>query len=189
MQEPLIVRFRQMDPSPAVEAGIREKVAELERFHPRITRCRVVVEKLQHRHRQGDLFQVRVDLAVPGSEIVVGCTGPKDHAHEDVYVALRDAFRAAARRLEDEARLRRGDVKTHATPVHDEVVRLFPKEDHGFARTRDGQEVYFHRHAVTGGFDRLAVGSAVRLVVEEKDGIGGYQASTVHSVGKHHPIG
>jgi cold shock CspA family protein/ribosome-associated translation inhibitor RaiA len=190
MQQPLIIHFRQMTPSAAVEARVREKVAALERFHPRITRCRVVVEKLQHRHQQGDLFQVRIDLTVPGKEIVVGRTGPKDHAHEDVQVALRDAFDAATRRLEDQARLRRGEVKMHAAPLHGEVVQLVPEQDHGFIRTSDGQEVYFHRHAVVGDtFDRLAVGSQVRLVVDEKEGAEGYQASTVHLVGKPQPVG
>jgi cold shock CspA family protein/ribosome-associated translation inhibitor RaiA len=179
-----------MEPSPAVEARIREKVEALERFHPRVTRCRVVVEKLQHRRHRGDLFQVRIDLTVPGQEIVVDRTGPLDHAHEDVFVALRDAFAAAARRLEDEARLRRGDVKAHAAPLHGEVVRLFPEQDHGFVRTSDGQEVYFRRHAVAGdAFDRLEVGSQVRLVVDEKEGVAGYQATTVQQVGKHHPVG
>jgi cold shock CspA family protein/ribosome-associated translation inhibitor RaiA len=181
MQEEPIISFRQMAPSPAVEARIRQKIGALERLHPRITSCRVVVEKEQHRHRKGDLFRVSVDVGIPGREVVVDRTGPKDHAHEDVYVALRDAFNATARRLEDVVRVRRGDVKTHALPTRGEVVRLFPEDDYGFVRTSDGQEVYFHRHSVVeDGFDRLEVGSEVRLVVAETEGERGYQASTVH---------
>jgi cold shock CspA family protein/ribosome-associated translation inhibitor RaiA len=179
-----------MDPSPAVEARIREKAQALERFHPRITRCRVTVEKEQHRHHQGDLFRVSIDLTVPGGkEIVIDRTGPKDHAHEDVYVALRDAFEAAARRLEDDVRARRGDVKAHEAPPHDKVVRLFAQEGYGFIRTSDGQEVYFHKNSVPGGFNRLAVGDEVRLEVAETEGVEGYQASTVHKIGKHHRAG
>jgi cold shock CspA family protein len=127
---------------------------------------------------------------LPGrKEIVVDRTGPKDHAHEDVYVALRDAFEAAARRLEDDARARRGDVKTHEAPSHGEVVRLFAQEGYGFIHTSDGQEVYFHKNSVPGGFDRLAVGDEVRLEVAETEGVEGYQASTVHKIGKHHRAG
>ncbi|HET6467831.1 MAG TPA: HPF/RaiA family ribosome-associated protein [Geminicoccaceae bacterium] len=190
MQEPLIIHFRQMDPSPAVEARIREKVQALERFHSRLTRCRVTVEKAQHRRHQGDLFRVRLDLTVPGrKEIVIDRTGPENHAHEDVYVALRDAFAAAARRLEDEVREGRGDVKAHAAPTHGEVLRLFPEEGYGFIRTSDGQEVYFHRNSVVDGFTGLALGDRVRLEVAEAEGVLGYQASTVRKVGKHHPVG
>jgi hypothetical protein len=50
---------------------------------------------------------------VPGKDVVVDRAGSLDHAHEDVYVAIRDAFDAAARRLEDHARKMRGDVKNH----------------------------------------------------------------------------
>lgn len=190
MQEPLIIQFRQMDSSPAVEARIREKVAALERFHPRITRCRVVVEKTQRRQHQGDLFRVRIDLSVPGREIMVDRTGPKDHAHEDVYVAIRDAFAAATRKLEDTARELRRDVKAHTAPAHGEVVRILPEENYGFIRTTDGQEVYFHRNAVLDdGFDRLEVGSEVRLEIAETESVEGYQASTVRRIGKHHPAG
>jgi cold shock CspA family protein/ribosome-associated translation inhibitor RaiA len=189
MQEPLIIHFRQMDPSPAVEARIREKVAALERFHPRVTHCRVTVEKEQRRHHQGDLFRVAIELTVPGRKaIVVGRTGPRDHAHEDVYVALRDAFAAATRRLEDDVRERRGDVKAHAAPTRGEVLCLFPDEGYGFIRTSDGQEVYFHRNSVIDDFDALGVGDEVRLEVAEVEGVEGYQASTVRRVGKHHPV-
>ena len=189
MQEPLIVQFRQMDSSPAVEVRIREKVAALERFHPRITRCRVVVEKTQRRHHQGDLFRVRIDLSVPGREIMVDRTGPKDHAHEDVYVAIRDAFAAATRKLEDAAREMRGHVKIHAVPTHGEVVRLFSEDGHGFILTSDGHEVYFHRNAVLDDIGQLKVGSKVRVEISEKEGAEGYQASTVRRLGKHQPVG
>ena len=109
----LEIRFHQMDPSPAVEARIREKAAELERFSDRITGCRVVVEKEHRHHHKGNLFRVRIEIDAPGKELAVTRTGPRDHAHEDVYVAIRDAFGAAARRLEDRVRERGGKVKAH----------------------------------------------------------------------------
>lgn len=108
MQVPLQVTYRDMRKSEALDERIREKAAKLEEFHPRLTSCRVVVEE-RHRHKhQGRQFTVTVDLRVPGHEIVVN----RDH-HEDVFVAVRDAFDAAGRKLEDLAREQRGDVKSH----------------------------------------------------------------------------
>jgi len=116
MQIPLQISFRNMDPSPAIEERIRKKAAKLERFHNRIIGCSVVVEA-PHRHQhKGKLYRVRVDVSVPGKDVVVDRAKPTDHAHEDVYVAIRDAFDAAARRLEDHARKMRGDVKNHVRP-------------------------------------------------------------------------
>jgi len=116
MQIPLEIKFRRMEPSEAVEANIREKVAKLERHYDRIVSCRVVVEAPHRRQSKGKLFAVTVNVAVPGKELVVNHTGSKDRAHEDAYVAIRDAFAAAGRQLEDHARKVRGEVKTHAPP-------------------------------------------------------------------------
>ena len=114
MQIPLQISFDGMEPSPAVEARIREKAAKLERFYDRIVGCRVVVEA-PHRHQhKGKLYNVRIDISVPGKRLQVGHTGPHNQTHEDIYVAMRDAFNAAGRLLEDHARRMRGEVKTHA---------------------------------------------------------------------------
>jgi ribosome-associated translation inhibitor RaiA len=113
MELPLQVSFRNMCHSSAIEADIRDKVAKLEGLYDRITSARVVVETPHRRHRQGRRFHVRVDLRVPGREIVVSRDPAEHHASEDVYVAVRDAFDAAKRRLEEHVRASRGDVKTH----------------------------------------------------------------------------
>jgi ribosomal subunit interface protein len=185
MQIPLQITFRDMEPSPAVEAQIRERAGKLEQFFDRITGCHVVVGA-RHRHQhKGKLYALRIDLHVPGQEIIVDHVRLEDHAHEDVYVAIRDAFDAAARQLEDHVRRFRGDVKAHEVPLHGKVLRLFP--DHGFIETTDGQEVYFHKNSVVDGrFDELAAGSAVRLVTAESESAAGSQATTVVPLGKHH---
>ncbi len=108
MQTPLQLTIRDVDHSEALETHIRAKVEKLEEFSKHITSCHVVVEVPHRHHHQGKQFNVRIDIGVPGSEIVVN----RDHA-EDVYVALRDAFDAAKRRLEDYARKIRGDIKAH----------------------------------------------------------------------------
>jgi len=178
MQTPLQITFRGLPSSDALEARIREKADKLQEFHARITSCRVVVEE-QHRHkRQGKQFTVRVDIRVPGSEIVID----RDH-DEDVYVAVRDAFDAAARKLEDQARVQRGDVKVHELPKRGKVARLFPEEGYGFIQGVDGTEYYFSRENVAEPlFDRLEAGTAVQFI-EDVAGEGP-QAKRV-SLGKH----
>ena len=116
MQIPLEISFRNMDPSPAVEARIREKAAKLERFNDRIIGCTVVVEAPHKHHHKGKLYSVHIDISVPGKDVVVGRAKPLDPAHEDVYVALRDAFDAAVRQLEDHTQRMRGAVKSHTPP-------------------------------------------------------------------------
>jgi ribosomal subunit interface protein len=173
-----------METSAAVEARIRSRVEELERFFDRIVSCRVVVECRHPRRHQGNLFRVRVDLKVPGHEIVVGRDPEAHHAHEDVYVAIRDAFDALRRLLEDHIREDRGDVKLHAVPDHGQVARLLP--DYGFIQGTDGTEIYFHRNSVAGGgFDKLEIGDQVRFVAQFSESAQGAQASTVIPLGKH----
>jgi ribosomal subunit interface protein len=186
MQRPLEIRFRQMEPSPAVEARIREKAAGLERFYDRITGCRVTVEQEHRHHHKGNLFRVRVELDLPGKPLAVTHAGPKDHAHEDVYVALRDAFNAAARRLEDHARERQGRVMLHAVPLHGRVRMIDHVGGFGFIETAEG-EVYFHRNSVAEGrFEDLEPGGEVRLAVAERESGEGWQATTVRPVGGPH---
>jgi ribosomal subunit interface protein len=185
MQEPLQITFRNLDASPAVEAKIRERVEELEQIYNRITSCRVVIEESNRHQRQGRLYHIRVDLRVPGREIVVKRDPSAHHAHEDIYVAVRDCFDAVRRRLEDHARRQRGDVKAHETPGHGKIATLIAEKGYGFIDAVDGTEVYFHRNAVAGdGFNKLVVGDEVRFVVHPDEGEKGPQASTVVRSGR-----
>lgn len=182
----LQISFRNVDASPAVEAKIRERARELEQFFDRIVSCRVVIEA-PNRRRHGDLFHIRVDLKVPGKEIVVKRDPPEDHAHEDIYVAVRDCFDAVRRQLEDHVRRWRGDVKAHEVPHHGKVASLMAERNYGFIDASDGSEVYFHRNAVAnGGFAKLTVGDEVRFSLHPGEGEKGPQASHVVAIGKHH---
>jgi ribosomal subunit interface protein len=107
------ISFRNMDHLDAVAENIREKAAKLARYSDRIDRCHVVVNAPHKHSHKGGLYDVHINLSVSGKEIVVNHTGPQDHAHEDVYVAIRDAFNAAVRRLEDYVKKARGDIKNH----------------------------------------------------------------------------
>ncbi|MBI5889920.1 MAG: ribosome-associated translation inhibitor RaiA [Nitrosomonadales bacterium] len=108
MQIPLQITIRDFEQSEALEIRVRDKAKKLDEFFDHIMSCRVVVA-MSHKHQQqGKHFNVRIDIGVAGGEIVVN----RDHA-EDVYVALRDAFDAAKRQVQDYAHKLRGDVKQH----------------------------------------------------------------------------
>jgi ribosome-associated translation inhibitor RaiA len=116
MQNPLQITFHGIDHSDAVEQRIRDKTAKLDQVFDRITRCRVMIEP-HHRntsslHRRGQPFHIRIDLTVPGAELVVK-RPPKDiHVNEDIVVALREAFDNMERQLKDYCARLRGEVKT-----------------------------------------------------------------------------
>jgi ribosomal subunit interface protein len=173
MKLPVQITVRNASVSDVVKNEIRDRVDKLEQFSNNIMGCRVTVDS-PHRHQhQGMQYTVQIDLTVRGAELVF-----KRQPHEDVYVAIRDAFDAARRQLEEYERRLRGDVKSHEVPSQARVVKLFPDEGYGFLEASEGYEIYFHRNSVLGdAFDRLTVGTEVRFVEEE--GEKGPQASTV----------
>lgn len=185
MQQPLQITFRDIPQSENVETVIREKAEKLDQYFDHIMTCRVIVESPHSHHHQGKLYHVTVDITVPGAELVASRSRDKNHAHEDVYVAIRDAFDAATRQLKEYKRKLKNKVKTHETPAHGQVAELEPDQDYGRIQTPDGRDIYFHRNSlVRGDYAELEVGTEVRFV--EETGEEGPQASTVHVVGKHH---
>jgi ribosomal subunit interface protein len=104
METPLQVTFRNIGPSEAIEAKIRERAVRLEHHFDRIVGCRVVVEELHRHHRKGNHFHVRVDVKVPGAELAASHEPDAHHSHTDVYVAIRDAFDSVDRQLIEHAR-------------------------------------------------------------------------------------
>ncbi len=187
MRLPLQISFRNMQHSEVLERAITERAKCLDRYCDRIMGCRVIVET-RHRQHQGNLYHLRIDLTLPGHEIVVGREPSLHQAYEDVYVAVRDAFDAVRRRLEDYIRRRDLRVKFHQSPLHGHITRLDAGGNHGFLETPDGREIYFHRNSVLNAdFERLEVGDRVRF--HEEAGEEGPQASTVHVEKKVHASG
>jgi cold shock CspA family protein/ribosome-associated translation inhibitor RaiA len=172
---PLQITFHGIGPSPAIERTLHRKLAWLRRYHPHIMSCRVTVEAPHRHQRKGRLYSVRVDVTVPGRDLAVTRSPALDHAHEDLQVAIRDAFDSARRELMDDARRQRHQVKTPVGSQRGRVTRL--ESDYGFLESEDGREHYFHRNSVLGGFERLVVGTTVRFADEVGDK--GLQASTV----------
>lgn len=115
MQVPVQVTFRHMERSAAIEALIREKVAKLDSCPDHIMGCRVVVGPAGKHHEHGNLYEVRIDLTVPGEEIAVVREPGQHTQYRDINVAIRDAFDSARRQLEDYLRRRRGAVKVLET--------------------------------------------------------------------------
>jgi ribosomal subunit interface protein len=180
MQTPPRISFHGLDPSPAIETRVREEVEKLQRFHDRITGCHVTITAPHRRHRQGIIYGVRIDITVPREEIVVSREPETNHAHEDPYVAIRDAFQAARRQLEDRVRKNRGYVKSHEGQPHGRVIRIVPDEQYGFLESDDGLQVYFHENAVVDmKLEDFRLGDEIRFVLAEGEGQKGPQASTV----------
>ena len=116
MQIPIQVTFKGVEHSDAVEHNVRERAQKLERFGQDITSCRVVVERATHRHHKGDVWHVRVNLTLPGRELAASRDPERHGGHESVQVAVRDAFDALRRQLEDYVQRRSGKVKHHEAP-------------------------------------------------------------------------
>jgi ribosomal subunit interface protein len=193
VQVPVDIRFRHLEPSEALETTIRQRVEALERFSERITACHVTVDHVggkrratpgrsHHRQGTGSHYRVSIRLTLPGAELFVG-RDPEAHTNfEDAHAAVNEAFDAMRRQLQDAVRTTRHDVKQHVRPVHGRVTRLMT--GFGFLTTELGRELYFHEHAVIGGFEQLAVGDEVRVTEHPGEGEKGPQASTVERVGK-----
>jgi len=186
MQTEPQVTFHHLESSPALEALIRAEIGELEQLFDGIVSCRVAVEAPNPHHRHGGIYRVSIELGVPREQIAIA-RAPGDHPeYADAYVAVRESFRAARRRLEDYVRRLHGNVKSHNGSPHGRVVHLEPDLEYGRLETDDGREIYFHRHSVLGGIERLALGAEVRY--HEESGLKGPQASTVAPIGAqgHH---
>lgn len=159
---PIQITVRDIPVSPTLEVLIRNRAEKLKRFFQRIMSCRIVLGMQQKHKHQGKLFNVRIDVTVPQKELVV-----TRKYSQDVYVAVRDAFEAIERQLEDHGRKMNGRVKTHEAVMHGTIVRLIQKEGYGFIEGVDGNEYYFSMTNVSHpDFTALAIGDTVEYIAE-----------------------
>jgi cold shock CspA family protein len=173
------VTVRGAEVTPQIQARCFDEIDKLERYYEHIIGCNVVITAAHQHSQKGNLWDVRIDMAVPGQKIAVTRTPGEHHKDEDIEVAVTDAFKRARRQLEDYVRKHRHLVKTHKEhhPLA-KVVELNAYAGHGFLEDHNGRLIYFHQNAVSGdGFDRLEVGSDVRF--KEERGQKGPQASWV----------
>ncbi len=184
---PLQITFRDMEPSPALEARIREEADKLERFFDDIIACRIAVSIDGAARPRTRTLHLRIELSLPGADIVVSSTKHDAKPHERTDAVIRRTFSAATRKLEDHARQLRGDTKLHEVPDHGRIIKLMRKSGYGFIESADGREIYFHKNSVVdGAFPKLDVGMEVRFVARDDESVRSPQASTVKPIGKHH---
>lgn len=197
---PLQMTFRHAKALPNAEQWTREEAMKLQRFYPRIMGCRVAIEEVTGR-KEGNPWHVRIDLTVPGGEVVVqhepSLAGrarrigqaeiKKDmespRMQKNLHTAIQDAFKSARRRLQDYARKQRGDTKRLEAQPTAHVTQIFPEMGYGFLATSDGREIYFHKDSVLKqAFPRITAGTSVTFT--EEAGEKGPQASTVRIASK-----
>lgn len=188
MDVPLEIGFHNMDASEFAEARIRERVAKLEKLYDRLISCRVVIEAPHRQHQKGNLYRVRIDMSVPGDEIVVSREphrAKERYADPDVYTVIRDAFDVAERRLKEFKQRQRFETKIHDTPMHGRIVRIESGQNFGFLLNAEGNELWFHRNAVMNeDLENLHPDDPVHYV--ETIGETGPQASRVWRVESTH---
>jgi hypothetical protein len=130
MQVPLQITFEGgLAGSDSLRRRIEREAGKLERYSDRIGSCRVAVIGRGGKSRHGGLYAVRLQLSGPGlGEVVVTRNPPADHAHEDAFVAVRDVFAAARRRLQDRHDRLGGRLKAHEAH-HSRMVTPFPEAE------------------------------------------------------------
>lgn len=184
MKVPVEITYRHLEKTEAIDALVREKIEKLEKMCNYISSCRVAVEKAHDHPQSGSPYRVRIDLTVPPShELAVVQNPGEGNQYDPLEAVIRSAFDAARRQLVELVERQRDAVKTHPQQeVIAIVTKLFPEEGYGFLKTiATGQEIYFHRHSVSGDeFDHLKVGTGVQFMEEQGDK--GAQATSVRIV-------
>lgn len=181
MDTNLEIAFHNMDPQPELDAYIRERAEKLEKLFDRMVGMRVAVENQHRQHRTGNVYDVHIELMVPGNDIVVSRQPKKAqqrYANPDARTSIRDAFEAAERQLKEYKQKLRNDVKAHDAEQPGRVAQLNPAEDYGFIMTPTGTQLYFHRNScINVSLDELTTGEPVKYI--ETTGDTGPTASKV----------
>lgn len=168
MDSPANITFRHLEPTDAVRDDINGRIAELEKFHPHVTSCDVVVTGPSQKHETGQEHHVQVTVQVPGQKnIVVSDKLGRSAATADLNLLIHQVFETTDRQLREHARVMNGlDVKHHPDIMHGIIDRLFPAEGYGFIKAENGEEVYFEQDNLTKGeWDKLKVDMKLRFRV------------------------
>jgi ribosome-associated translation inhibitor RaiA len=179
------ITFHQLDHSKALGQRISNKAQKLLKFHPYVSYCRIVVNQPHHHKHKGNLYNIHLEIKVPGQELVINKQpGVKTHPHQDPYVAVDDAFKAAERSLNRYKEKMEGIIKHHQPPLHGTISKL--ENNYGYIESPNHSEIYFHENTLDSKmkFSDLTVGSTVHfaLVNESTEDL---KASYVKLVGGH----
>lgn len=187
MQIPAKISFHNVDASAALETRIREKIAKLEKRFPNLVGLSVVVDSAHHHQQKGRLYTVKIDVTLPGGELVVSMhPGKNPTKHDKIFAAMNDAFLAIEKQLIRFRAPMRKETKSRAKHWQIGVVSNISSDDgFGFLTTGDG-EIYFHKNAVENErFSELDIGSKVRFVSADQPGNDGPHASVVRLPGRN----
>jgi cold shock CspA family protein/ribosome-associated translation inhibitor RaiA len=182
METQFAIEYLGFAPNESQKFLFQKKIAELEKRFGRIASGRISVKVPGGHHRNGGLYEVSIQLRLPGGkEVDVSRTPDADERHADFHFAVNDAFKRAQRQLQKHAQHLEGEVKSHEATPFGTVTKLF--DDHGFIEDADGLEIYFHENSVLDrDFSKLTLGT--RVSFHEEQGERGPQASTVALLGK-----
>jgi len=184
MQTPIEIAFKHVEPTDEIKALISEKAERLDKFHDGITSCHVYIRAPHQSQKTGNLYEVTLEVRIPGHELVVRRHQDDQPERAHLAVAIRDAFDAMEQELKSAARKQQGDVKHHDGPLQGKIVEIRHDQGYGQIIATDNRLIYFHENSVVDGdFGDLAQGDPVEMVVQTKESPIGPQASTVRRIG------
>ena len=184
MQTPIEIAFKHVEPTDEIKALVSEKAAQLDKFHNGITSCHVYIRAPHQSQQTGNLYEVTLEVRIPGQELVVRRHQDDRPERAHLQVAIRDAFDAMQQELKSAARKLQGDVKHHDGLLQGKIVEIHHGKGYGQIIATDNRLIYFHENSVVDGdFAGLAQGDPVELVVQTKESAIGPQASTVRPIG------
>lgn len=185
MQNTAQITFKDIGHSDAIEARIKERIDKMDQMFDLIMGCKVWIRAPHRRHSKGTHYVIDIEVLTPLGTLSVDREPGNVNAHEDIYVAIRDAFNAMERQLRKQKERHSGRPEESLSPLQGTIERLEPQKDSGHIATTDGRLIYFHRNAVINqSFDDLSIGDAVELVVDREGADEGPHASTVHPISK-----
>lgn len=183
METPLELAFRNIEPSDEIKKLVAEKAQHLETFYDGITSCHVYIRAPHKSQKKGDLYEVTIEVRVPGDELVVRQDQNDAPEHEHMPVAIRDAFAAMTRKIKRWKDKIGGDVKVHEGALQGRVVEIYHDAGYGQIMATDNRLIYFHGNSVVdGNFRDLHRRDVVELVVQSDESEIGPQASTVRKI-------
>ncbi len=121
--EPVQISFHGLEPSEALTELVEKRAQKLVRFNDRLIRCRVAIEAPHHHHQHGNHYRVRIELTVPGDEVIVSHAPPARLLDEDAYRAINHAFDSVRRQLTEDGDRRRKNTFRSPGPRSDRRAR------------------------------------------------------------------
>lgn len=122
MTIPLKITFRSMQASEDIEAMIKNKAEKLNQFFGEMLRCRIIIEAHHKHHQQGNVYDVHIDISTPDKQIGVSRVAALNHDHEDVDVAIREAFESAKHQLQERNEKMGGNVTVYQPSLHGTIL-------------------------------------------------------------------